>query len=52
MLFENMTPTTAHILTRKVELVVENFEPRARLVGVRATPDLDRNVYEVTVYSE
>ena len=49
MLFENMTPTTAHILTRKVEMVVENFEPRAKLIGIRAQPNLDRNAYEVTI---
>ena len=49
MLFENMSPVTAHILARKVEDVINNFEPRARLVGVRAQPDLDRNLYEVTI---
>ena len=49
MLFENMTPITAHILARKVEDVINNFEPRARLVGVRAEPDLDKNLYEVTI---
>ena len=49
MLFELMTPTTAVIVARQVEDVIENFEPRARLVGVTAYPDLDRNAYEVTV---
>ena len=49
MLFELMSPMTAQIIARKVELVIRNFEPRARLVGVRASPDLDRNAYEVTV---
>ena len=49
MLFELMTPTTAVIIARQVEDVIENFEPRARLVGVTAYPDLDRNAYEVTV---
>ena len=49
MLFENMTPVTAVIIARKVEDVINNFEPRARLVGVRASPDLDRNAYEITV---
>ena len=49
MLFELMTPITAVILARHVEDVVENFEPRARLVGVRADPDLDRNVYDITI---
>ena len=49
MLFELMSPITAQIIARKVELVIRNFEPRARLIGVRATPDLDRNAYELTV---
>ena len=49
VLFENMTPTTAHILTRKIEMVIENYEPRARLVGVKAFPNLDRNEYEITI---
>ena len=50
MLFENMTPIVAQIIARKVEDVIENFEPRARLVGVRATPNLDRNAYELSIY--
>ena len=49
MLFENMTPITATILARKVEDVINNFEPRARLISVTAIPDLDRNAYEVAV---
>ena len=49
MLFENMSPITAHTIARKVEDVINNFEPRARLVSVRAFPDLDRNSYEVSV---
>ena len=50
MLFEPMTPIVAQIIARKVEDVIENFEPRARLVGVRAVPDLDRNGYELSVH--
>ena len=49
MLFEPMTPLTAHVLTRKIEEVIENFEPRAILVGVRATPNLDNNAYNVAI---
>ena len=49
MLFELMPPITSFILAKKIEDVIENFEPRARLVGVRALPNLDRNEYEVTV---
>ena len=49
MLFEPITPLTSYVLTRKVEDVIENFEPRARLIGVKASPDLDRNAYEITI---
>ena len=49
MLFELMTPVTAIVLTRKIEDVIKNFEQRARLVGVSAFPDLDRNAYEVKI---
>lgn len=49
MLFEPMSPLIAVVIARKIEDVIDNFEPRARLVGVRALPDLDRNAYEVFV---
>ena len=49
MLFENMTPITAQILSRKIEDVINNFEPRARLIGVTAIPLLDKNTYEVSI---
>ena len=49
MLFELMTPVTAQILARKIEDVINNYEPRARLVGVTAIPNLDRNMYEVSI---
>jgi len=49
LLFEPLSPITAFVLSQKVEDVIENFEPRARLVGVRANPDLDRNAYEITI---
>ena len=49
MMFENMSPITAFALTKKIEDVIENFEPRVRLISVRADPNLDRNEYEVTI---
>ena len=49
MLFENMTPLTSIILSKKVEEVIENFEPRVRLMSVSARPDLDQNSYEMTI---
>ena len=50
LLFELMTPLTSAVIARKIQDVIENFEPRARLTGVQAIPDFDRNAYEVTVY--
>ena len=50
LLFENMTPLTSAVIARKVQDVIENFEPRARLVGVNTTPNFDRNAYNVGVY--
>ena len=49
MLFENMSPVVSAMIARKIEDVIENFEPRARLVSVRSLRDLDRNAYEVIV---
>jgi len=48
-LFELMTPMTSFILTKKIENVIETYEPRVTLVGVRALPNLDRNEYEVSI---
>ena len=50
MLFENMTPLVSAVIARKIQDVIENFEPSARLTGVNAIPNFDRNAYEVTVY--
>ena len=49
VLFELMTPITAYSLSLKVEDVIENFEPRARLQSVKVIPNLDRNAYEVSI---
>ena len=49
LLFELMDPLTSYAIAKQIEITVENFEPRARLIGVRANPNLDRNEYEVTI---
>ena len=49
MLFEPMSPIVSVVIAKKIEDVINNFEPRARLVSVRSFPDLDRNAYEVAV---
>ena len=49
LLFEHMNPMVSAVMARKIEDVIENFEPRCRLVSVRAIPDFDRNIYNVTI---
>jgi|TARA_B110000444_G_C18732584_1_gene544012 phage baseplate assembly protein W len=49
LLFEPMSPFSSNILARKIEDVINNFEPRALLAGVNVTPRFDNNEYEVTV---
>ena len=49
ILFENMTPFTAQNLSRKIEDVITNYEPRALLAGIDVIPDFDNNQYMVTV---
>ena len=49
LLFENMTPITAQVLSQKIQDVITNFEPRAILAGVNVIPRFDNNQYEVTV---
>ena len=49
MLFEPMTPLTALNLQRKVEEVLTNFEPRAKITQIIADPDIDRNAYKLTI---
>ena len=49
MLFENMTQVTAIVIARKIEDVINNFEPRVRLNNVKCYPNYDNNAYNVTV---
>tara|TARA_Y100000310_G_scaffold310839_1_gene356509 strand:+ start:11951 stop:12385 length:435 start_codon:yes stop_codon:yes gene_type:complete len=49
LLFEPMTPVTANYLMTVIEDTINNFEPRADLISVKAVPDLDRNNYEVSI---
>ena len=49
LLFEPMTPLTALNLQRKVEEVLSNFEPRAKVTQILADPDMDRNSYRLEI---
>ena len=45
MLFENVTPTMNHVISKNIELLIANYEPRCRLVQVNTQPMFDRNGY-------
>ena len=49
LLFEPMTPLTALNLQRKIEEVLNNFEPRAKITQILADPDIDRNAYRLEI---
>ena len=49
LLCEPFTPVTSIFIRRKVEEVITNYEPRARLDQVIVTESMDRNAIEVRV---
>ena len=49
MLFENMTPQMNVLISRQIEELIQNYEPRARLIQVRTIPLFDRNAYAVSI---
>ena len=48
-LFENIDDITASQIVDEISQSIVNFEPRVKLIGVRALPNLDRNEYEVSI---
>ena len=49
MLFENITPQITHVISKQIELLLKNYEPRCRLVQVHTQPMFDRNGYAVQI---
>ena len=49
MLFENITPQITHVISKQIELLIKNYEPRCRLVQVNSQPMFDRNGYAVQI---
>ena len=50
LLFENFGPITGNQLSRTIEEMIANFEPRARVETVECYPISDTNSYDVRVY--
>jgi phage baseplate assembly protein W len=49
ILFEPISPVTATSLEKEVELVIKNYEKRAKLKEIVVAPYPDKNSYEVTI---
>ena len=49
LLFELISPLTATAIEREIQTMVENYEPRATIDNVIATPLTDRNAYNISL---
>ena len=49
MLFELMTPQMNHVISKQIENLINNYEPRCNLVQVYTQPRIDRNGYSVQI---
>jgi len=50
ILFQNFGPITGNQLSRAIEEMLANFEPRARVETVECYPLMDQNKYDVRIY--
>ena len=49
MLFQPLTPVVAQVISRKIEEVVEIYEPRVELLNVTVTPKYTENAFDVNI---
>jgi phage baseplate assembly protein W len=49
LLFENFTPLTGIFIRRKVQEVLDNYEPRAKVSSINVNEQPDRNAIDVQV---
>lgn len=49
MLFENMTPVTANILKKSIEDVINNYEPRAKVIDVMVSAYPSKNAIQLVI---
>ena len=48
-LFDNMDDISASIVEDDIKDTVDNYEPRVKLVSVKATPDYEGNAFDVVI---
>ena len=49
MLFELMSPQMNHLISKQIENLINNYEPRCNLIEVFTQPRFDRNGYSVQI---
>jgi phage baseplate assembly protein W len=49
MLFENITPTVLTLIEDQIRTTIELYEPRAELIDVIVTSNIDDNIVKVTI---
>tara|TARA_B100000575_G_scaffold16562_1_gene11622 strand:+ start:1439 stop:1864 length:426 start_codon:yes stop_codon:yes gene_type:complete len=49
LLFEQYTPMTGIFIRRKIEEVLNNYEPRARISSIQVNEQEDRNAIDVVI---
>jgi len=48
-LFEPMMPGIEISITKSIELMLENYEPRVQIISIDVNPQYDRNYYSMTL---
>jgi phage baseplate assembly protein W len=49
ILFEPVSPVIEDLLSRYVQDVIDNFEPRVELISIKSNANIDQNAYNVTI---
>ena len=49
MLFELMSPQMNHVISKQIENLIKNYEPRCNLTQVHTQPMFDRNGYSIQI---
>tara|TARA_R100000458_G_C8140537_1_gene151943 strand:+ start:31 stop:432 length:402 start_codon:yes stop_codon:yes gene_type:complete len=48
-LFDNMDDVSASVVEDDIKDTIDNYEPRVRLISVKATPDYEGNAFDVVI---
>ena len=49
MLFENITPQMNHAISKEIDLLIRNYEPRCKISSSIYIHQFDRNAYAATI---